>query len=206
MKRSPHMRKVTLGVAAISVFAVTACREEIVPVNLIDNPAECASQPGMTLDICEEAAREAAETHLETAPRYDGLALCEEQHGAGNCEADPVAAQSGGGGMGSIFMPMMMGYLLGNMMGGGGRAAATAADTRTAPLYPTANSTNVRTATGTSINPGTFAGQMPASSFNRAPTTAGRPPMTQQQLRPMQQGSVRSTGGFGTRSMGGFGG
>lgn len=197
MKRSPHMRKVTLGVAAISVFAVTACREEIVPVNLIDNPAECASQPGMTAAICEEAALEAAQTHLETAPRYDGLALCEEQHGVGNCEEDPVAAQSGGGGMGSIFLPMMMGYLLGNMMGGG-RAAASAADTRTAPLYPTANSSNVRTAAGASVNPGTFAGQMPANSFNRAPTTAGRPPMT--------QGNVRATGGFGTSNTGTAGG
>lgn len=203
MKRSPHMRKVTLGVAAISVFALAACREEVVPVNLVDDPAECASQPGMTFEICEEAALEAAATHMETAPRYDGQALCEEEHGVGNCEADPVAAQSGGG-MGSIFMPMMMGYLLGNMMGGS--RAAQAPDHRAAPLYPTANSSNVRTAGGASVNPGTFAGQMPANSFDRAPTTAGRPPMTQSQMRPMTQGNVQSTGGFGSRASGGFGG
>lgn len=61
---------------------------------------------------CDKGFQFAKEEHEKTAPRYQSREECEVQHGS--CQAGPQAAQSvQGSSSSSWFMPMMMGYMIG---------------------------------------------------------------------------------------------
>ncbi len=191
-KRSSAIRLTLLGAAA---FGMVGCTPETVETHVFPTLEECTASAtgdsGYSSRECSEAFALAEVAHAETAPRYNERALCEEQHG-GECVADPSAAASGGG---SIFMPLMMGYMMGSMMNNG-RATMGAQ-----PLYR--NSTGgFSTASGaTNLNGNRGAVSLAPSNFRAAPTTTGAAPMT--------RASVRATGGFGAGRTGGgasFGG
>lgn len=77
--------------------------------------AECAESGTATLAECQAAHDEAA----ALAPKFSDQADCEEQFGAGQCEQK---AEANGG---SVFMPILAGFLLGRMLSGGQRASAS---------------------------------------------------------------------------------
>ena len=81
-----------------------------------------------TADECRQSFAEAEQLHVESAPRYDSLQVCEEQHGVGNCGSEDQQVSNGGSG--SIFMPLLAGYLIGSMLGGAGMS-------RSQPMYRT---------------------------------------------------------------------
>jgi uncharacterized protein YgiB involved in biofilm formation len=61
---------------------------------------------------CDKGFQFAREEHEKTAPRYPSKEDCEAQHGT--CQAGLQAAQSAqGGSSSSWFMPLMMGYMMG---------------------------------------------------------------------------------------------
>ncbi|RJL07136.1 DUF1190 domain-containing protein [Paracoccus aestuarii] len=181
-KRSRTVALTLLGAAA---FTVAGCREEQVDAQAFPDLASCqaaAAQGGLfTAAECNQAFAEAETLHVESAPRYDSLEVCEEQHGAGNCGSEAQQA----GGSGSIFMPLLAGYLIGSMLGRatGGMAASQ-------PMYRNAQG-GFTNASGTT-NFGSNAGraQMGAQSFARPAATAGQPPMT--------RANAASRGGFGS--------
>jgi uncharacterized protein YgiB involved in biofilm formation len=189
-KRSPHVALAILGAAA---FSLAGCREEQVDAHAFPDLQSCkaaAAQGGMfPVSECESAFAAARSLHVEAAPRYDSLEVCEAQHGAGAC-GDEASAQAGGSG--SIFMPLMMGYLMGSMLSNQRGVAASQ------PMYKTADG-KFTNATGTSAyssNSGT--GKLAASQFTRPPSTIDKPPMSKT--------AVQSRGGFGasgTTSQGG---
>lgn len=176
-------RKVALCIVGAAAFAVAGCREEQVEARAVPDLAACKAAAALdgefTAADCDAANAEAVALHAETAPRYDSLEVCEEQHGPGVCGTEEQVAQ--GGGSGGIFMPLMMGYLMGSMLGGRGMAAQ--------PLYRN-SSGQYTNATGSSTY-GSNNGKatVGASQFNKPPTTAGKAPMT--------KASVASRGGFG---------
>ncbi|TJZ87739.1 DUF1190 domain-containing protein [Paracoccus hibiscisoli] len=181
-KRSRTVALTILGAAA---FTVAGCRDEQVDAQAFPDLASCqaaASQDGLiTAAECNQAFAEAQALHVEAAPRYDSLAVCEEQHGAGNCGSE---AQQGAGGSGGIFMPLLAGYLIGSMLGRatGGMAASQ-------PMYRNAQG-GFTNASGTT-NFGSNAGraQMSSQNFARPAATAGQAPMT--------RATAGSRGGFG---------
>ena len=188
-------RKVRLALLGAAAFGVAGCLPEDVATEVFPTLAECtaAAQDGTgaySEQDCADAFALAEAAHLETAPRYDELALCEEQHG-GECTVDPTMAASGGGG--SIFMPLMMGYMMGSMMNNG-RAGMGAQ-----PLYRTAAGTYATPSGATNLTTNRGATNLAASNFRAAaPTTAAQP---------MTRANVRATGGFGAgRTGGGAGG
>lgn len=96
--------------------------------------AEVASQK-QTLELaCINDWREAQAEHEKSAPRYSSLAQCEAEFGDGNCGAPGQSSgtvASSGGSDSNIFMPVLMGYMLGNMMsnnGGGYRSGPVYSD------------------------------------------------------------------------------
>jgi uncharacterized protein YgiB involved in biofilm formation len=116
MKRSGAIRLVLMGTAALSL---AACDEKV-PTGVFETVDQCSVSGHYSSDQCNAAFAEAQTEHARTAPRFESRAACEEQFGAAQCQAAPeskTAAASGGGG---IFMPLMMGYMLGNMMSGRG--------------------------------------------------------------------------------------
>ena len=80
---------------------------------------ECAAQMNRT--DCEAAFQQARSEHDGTAPRFADQAACEQEWGTGNCENRPDQVHAGGG---SIFMPILAGFLIGRAFSGGGMFGA----------------------------------------------------------------------------------
>lgn len=185
-KRSSHVALAILGAAA---FGLAGCTEEEVDAQAFPDLKSCQEAAGLSSTFsatdCATAFAEAETLHVEAAPRYDSLAVCEEQHGAGACGSEQQAQP---GGSGSIFMPLMMGYLIGNMLGGGRGPAAQ-------PLYrtPDGKFTNAAGSSVYSSNAGK--GKLSASQFARPANTIDKPPMT--------KATAQSRGGFGASNSSG---
>ena len=79
---------------------------------------ECRAQNSAS--ECEAAFQQARSEHEQTAPRFADQTQCEQEWGEGNCESRPDQTRSGG----SVFVPILAGFMLGRMMGGGGMFGA----------------------------------------------------------------------------------
>ncbi|PRY22551.1 uncharacterized protein YgiB involved in biofilm formation [Aliiruegeria haliotis] len=189
-------RTVALSIVGATAFALSGCREEQVDAQAYPDLQSCkeAAAAGngiLTADDCEAAISEAQQLHVESAPRYDSLAVCEEQHGQGACGSE---AQAASGGSGSIFMPLLTGYLIGNMLSGRGGYA------RSQPLYRTADG-KFTNASGSSVYSGNSGkAKLGSNQFTKPAATVGKPPMT--------KATAASRGGFGKTGgvRGGYGG
>ncbi|WP_376873716.1 DUF1190 domain-containing protein [Albirhodobacter sp. R86504] len=191
-KRSKRVAIAILGAAA---FTLAGCQEEQVDAQAFPDLKSCteaASKGGLfSVEDCRTSFAEAETLHVEAAPRYDSVEVCEEQHGEGACGTEAAAQQ---GGSGSIFMPLLAGYLIGNMLGGrSGMAGAQ-------PLYKTPDGKFTNAARTSTYSSNSGAAKLGASQFTRPAATAGKAPMT--------KATAASRGGFGkaggTRT--GFGG
>lgn len=181
-KRSTRVALFLAGAASLSV---AACRDEQMDAASFPDVESCVAAARenslwFTAEDCEKQFAEAQKQYAETAPRYDSKAVCEEQHGVGQCGPDPVAQSQGGGG--SSFMPLLMGFMLGNMLGRGGGLFGQ-------PMVRTADGRFSTPAGTQSFASNRGAGKVPPSTFKPAPKTMGKPPMSAAQ--------VRQRGGFG---------
>ena len=175
-------------VALAGAFGLAACEDDRVDAAVFPTAETCAAEARegevwFSEADCAEAAETALAEHERSAPRYDDQALCEEQHG-GECYAE----QRPGGG--SVFLPLIAGYMLGNMMSGRGAAQ---------PLYRTPAGGFANAAGTAAFGSNLGRAKVAPTGFRAAPATAGAAPMT--------RASVARTGGFGaSRTGGGFGG
>jgi uncharacterized protein YgiB involved in biofilm formation len=179
-KRSSHVALAILGAAA---FTLAGCTEEEVDAQAFPDLESCQLAARDSIEFsaadCATTFAEAESLHVEAAPRYDSLAVCEEQHGEGACGSEQ---QAQAGGSGSIFMPLMMGYLIGSMLGG--RSAASAQ-----PLYKTADGKFTNAAGSSVYASNSGKGKLSASQFAHPASTIGKAPMT--------KATATSRGGFG---------
>lgn len=127
MKKSRSVRLVLLGSASL---ALAACGDdEGLPTDAkyFSSQSECTAFYDAA--TCSAGKVVAEQTYAAEAPRFANKQECEAEFGVGSCENRQIAAdgtpvqptdgaQPQEAGMGSFFMPMMMGYMLGNMMGG----------------------------------------------------------------------------------------
>ncbi|SEB08574.1 DUF1190 domain-containing protein [Rubrimonas cliftonensis] len=199
-KRSRAASALLIGAGA---FTLTAC-EEPRDLTFFENSDQCrraADMAEFSAADCDAAFRTALAEHATQAPRYESLALCGEQHGAGVC-APPQAA----GGVaddpqtqeaGFSYMPFIMGYMMGNMMRSG------AADYVGRPLYRDARTGAMHSSGGDRMAFAAPGSKVSGSSAQIRPVTAARP------APPMTRAAVASAGGFGAartaalRSVGG---
>jgi uncharacterized protein YgiB involved in biofilm formation len=112
MKRWNSFRGVLL--LGASVIALSACEEPKVDASVYETVQQCKDDPGVSSQQCEQSFKEARSQHASVAPKYSSEADCQADFGAGRCEKAPYRTSSGG----SIFMPLMMGYMMGSMIGG----------------------------------------------------------------------------------------
>ena len=177
MKKSRSIRLVLLGSASI---ALASCGDDGPPndAKFFANLQECSAIYDTTQ--CLDAQKKAESTFSAEVPKFGRKEQCEAEFGAGNCETKQLAENNASsGGAGSFFMPMMMGYMMGNMLGGQSRFNQ--------PVYRGPNNTAMtQTSSGKMFNIGSFggAGRNAATSFRPATQVA-------------QVGSV-SRGGFGS--------
>jgi len=118
-------------VMSASLIALTACEEPQVDASIYKTVAQCKRDPTNTSDQCESSFKEARSQHAAVSPKYSSAADCQADFGANKCEASPYKTSNGG----SVFMPMMMGYMMGSMIGGRSSMISQ-------PLYQSSKSPN----------------------------------------------------------------
>lgn len=177
-KRSNKVALVAMGMG-VSAFALTGCEEKVDAFQFATVDG-CITSGEFTEAECQSQFQIASAEHERAAPRYQSRADCEAEHGAAACE--PQQASSGGG----LWMPLMMGMMMGNMMSGN-RAVATQ------PLYRSSQAGMARTAGGATVDAKAGKVSVPKAATARPP--AGKV---------MARGGFGRTGGsFGSRSFGG---
>jgi len=157
---------------SVSVIALSACEEPKVDAAVFDSLKQCIDDPGMTRERCEKTYSDARGQHAAVAPKYSSQADCQADFGAGKCEQAPYRTSGGS----SIFMPLMMGYMMGSFIGG--RSSMTSQ-----PLYRSSKSPNtLRTADNRNVGSATGRTQVARSATRR----------------PSFKSSTIRRGGFGT--------
>ncbi len=185
MKRSKKAALVLMVPAATLLMA--GCGEEREQAAVVfSNPSECAQSLVVGSAQCEADYAAAQALHPQVAPKYISQQECETDFGSGQCETAPHQTSSGG----SVFMPMMMGFLAGQLMGGAGAGAGAqnlqAGNQRGIPSQPLYKSRDDRSTFRTATN---------------QPVAKGIGPIS---LRPAQMqpkvGQVVRRGGFGQQA------
>lgn len=124
-------RLAPVAVAVSAVFMLSACEESDETVSLYTNAQDCSQANPSQAEQCTVAYNNALQEAAKTAPKYATQADCIAEFGESMCTQAPAQAgiagtsstngeqtaqaQSGGG----MWMPLMMGYMMGRMMGGG---------------------------------------------------------------------------------------
>lgn len=181
---SKRSKWVAIAIVGAAAFSLSGCKEEEVDAAAFPDLQSCKDQAlrgGMfSAQDCETHFAEAQALHVEAAPRYDSLQVCEEQHGAGACGTEAAAREGGSGG---IFMPLLAGYLIGNMISG--RAGTSAAQ----PLYKTKDGRFTNAARSSTFSSNRGSTKLSTTQFARPAATVGKTPMS--------RATAVSRGGFG---------
>lgn len=182
MKHSVR-RVVTISLMGASSFALMACQhDEEADAEVHRDVAACIAGGGERTE-CETDYGQALSIHQETAPRYDALAVCEAEHGTGQCEEGAHA----GSATGSSFMPLFVGYMVGSMIARNGVAPTQLTPK---PLYGVAAGGYASADGAVRTNGLSGAGKIGASAFAKPPSTVTMAPMT--------KAMVAARGGFST--------
>ena len=140
-----------------SMIALSACEEPTVDAAVFENLQQCLDNPDMDPDQCRTNFADARNQHAAVAPKYSAVEDCEADFGSERCEAAPYRTSSGG----SVFMPLMRGYMMGSMLGGRGAVAAQ-------PLYRSADDRkSFRTADNRKVGGATGRTQVARSTASR---------------------------------------
>ncbi len=155
-----------------SMIALTACEEPKVEASIFESVKQCTSDPLLSEAQCKSSFKEAQNQHAAVAPKYATAEDCQADFGPENCETAPYKTASGG----SVFMPMMAGYMMGSMLGGRSSMMSQ-------PLYRSGQGTRgFRTAENRGV--GSVTGRTKVASSVTS--------------RPTFKSSTRSRGGFGS--------
>jgi uncharacterized protein YgiB involved in biofilm formation len=194
MKRNFAMKTLTIGLLTVSAFALAACQEDG-EAQSFQNVEQCISASKMveakfTEKDCRDGFAAATAENKLSAPRYDAMQLCEEEHGAGNCVGEQRSDGS------SVFMPMMMGYMMGSWMNSDNDRDRYRHSY--VPMYPIKGG-------GYSTSTGYYSSSFGNKSY-ASPSALSSKPAATFKSAPMTRVSVASRGGFGGGKTGGFGG
>lgn len=172
MKKSRSIRLVLLGGATMMLAACGDDDELPKDARFFSDVKDCSAVHGEA--TCLDAKTQSEKDYLAQAPRFSRKEECEKEFGAGNCETRETGGNASAGGAG-FFMPMMMGYMLGNMMG---------SNRFNAPVYRGVDNSAVMPRNGKFLNVGSFAGSGARSA------TAFRPAA---QVAPVSRSGFGST-------------
>jgi uncharacterized protein YgiB involved in biofilm formation len=183
-KRSNKVVLVAMGMS-VSAFALTGCEEKVdaFQFSTVDG---CITSSEFTEAECQSRFATAQVEHVRAAPRYSSRADCEVEHGVEACAPREPAqpgqqVNTGGGG---LWMPLMMGWMMGRTLGG---------PVATQPLYRSSKAGMARTASGATVD-------AKSGSSSVGKRAASRPAAGKLMAR---GGFGRTGGSVGSRSFGG---
>lgn len=107
-RRSRHVSTLLLGAAALHLAACGDEPAQNVEAKIFPSIAACIAE--FPEAECRQAFDSSQQMHMASAPRFDSQAACETAVGSGACQAVPVVAQNGG--VSSVFVPALMGFML----------------------------------------------------------------------------------------------
>ena len=158
MKKSSAIRLVLLGSTGLTLAACS--QKPPSDARFFARVEDCIPVKGEA--ACRDAFGKSEAEFAAEAPRFTQKEQCEAEFGAGNCETRQARTGSG-----SFFMPMMMGYMMGNRFN--------------SPVYRGPNNSALVQTGGKMFNAGTFAGDGRTAAFQRG------------QFTPVQRGGFGST-------------
>ncbi len=162
MKKSRAIRLVLLGSTGLTLAACDQSPPS--DATFFSKVEDCIAVKSES--ECREGFAKSEQEFAAEAPRFTKKEECEAEFGVGNCET-----RQAGGGMGSFFMPMMMGYMMGNAFN--------------RPVYRGPNNGAMLQSGSRFFNVGSFAGAGRAAPFQRG------------QFTQVQRGGLgRTAGGF----------
>jgi len=193
MKRTSVMKVMTIGLVTVSAFALSACQDETSTASTFKDVNQCVSaaksvDATFTEADCKSGFTAAQAENASTAPRYDAMAVCEEQHGPAACVAEQRADGS------SVFMPMMMGYMVGSMLNNNSSDRDRRYSHSYAPMYPVSGG-------GYSTATGVYSSSLNSKGYVSPAALVAKPSSTVN-AAPMTKATAASRGGFGGRSSG----
>lgn len=142
--------------------------------------SECVKD-GKEVAVCEKSFAEAKALTEQNAPKFGSLAECQAQFGPNGCTG-------GSNTQGSFFMPLLMGYMIGNMMS---NSSGRSYYEPSRPVYRSARGGTQ----AASFTNGRYTTTPAAPSY--AARAAANAPMTSSASR---AATTSSRGGFGGRS------
>jgi uncharacterized protein YgiB involved in biofilm formation len=128
--RSGRVAWARLGGAAL-LLGVAGCGDEPAPPapRIVGSVEQCMLVGNSKAD-CEAAFAKAQEEHAKAAPKFADTQSCEQQFGAGNCQPAKAPSTSGSGSLSDVFVPAIVGYMIGQALSGGGSPTPIYRDTR----------------------------------------------------------------------------
>ncbi len=112
-KRSAYVSFSVLTISSAAALAGCGRGEPAQQAQVYSSVAQCKAQnPG---SACDQAWQASVGEHHKSAPQFSQQAACEAQYGQGRCQAMNDERHGG-----SVFIPVMAGFMLGRMMSGGG--------------------------------------------------------------------------------------
>lgn len=112
-------RVTPIALAVGSVFMLAACEQADETVSLYQNADSCSSANPSMSEQCTVAYNNAMLEAEKTAPKYATREDCVAEFGEDQCTQAPAQAGMAPQQSGSMWMPLMAGYMMGRMMGGG---------------------------------------------------------------------------------------
>jgi uncharacterized protein YgiB involved in biofilm formation len=122
VKRTKHINKNAFrkvgryALPFVVAITVAGCEQENIDMKMYKNVDECIADTHKP-DQCRAARQEAEKVANETAPRYATYSDCYAEFGD-QCRHNPSSSDGG-----SSWMPLMMGYMMGNSMNSGYHSA-----------------------------------------------------------------------------------
>jgi uncharacterized protein YgiB involved in biofilm formation len=106
MRKSRYISVLIVGTTAMPLVACGE-PEQVSDVEIFPTVEACSTQ--YPAEQCRQAFSQSQSVHLQTAPRFDNLAACQEQFG--NMCQQTAAAQPDGS-ITSVFIPALAGFML----------------------------------------------------------------------------------------------
>ncbi|MGV7963052.1 DUF1190 family protein [Photorhabdus tasmaniensis] len=185
-----HYRLAPVAIAVSAVFMLSACEQSDETVSLYMNADDCSQTNPSQSEQCTLTYNNALKEAEKTAPKYATKEDCIAEFGEAQCTQAPAQAGLGSTSTtdgsstaansnaqaqpqqsGSIWMPLMAGFMMGRLMGGGAAPSQ--------PLFSSKSATSPANgkfvdATGKSYGPATAGGRsmtVPKTAMAPKPAT-----------------------------------
>lgn len=113
-----------LALAISAVFMLSGCEKSDETVAMYQNADDCSRSTPSMREQCTTTYHKALKEAEKTAPKYATREDCVAEFGDAQCTQAPAQAGmvAGSQSSGSVWMPLMAGYMVGRMIGGAGFA------------------------------------------------------------------------------------